>query len=217
MTLSKTNFIFVDYENTQKVDTDKLKGNAVRIVLFVSESQKNVPIELVKRLLNFEGSAEIYESTGSGKNALDFQIAFYAGRIFEREPLSTIHVVSKDKGFDPLIKHMRNQGRQCSRVEAFEDLPFLKKAERPKIVEKTDLLKATLDEKIQNVLSRFSKVQANSRPRKRKTLASALNAQFQKQLDADGIQEVISELSQRGYINIGESESVTYNIPAGKS
>ncbi|WP_370868178.1 PIN domain-containing protein [Sulfuriferula sp.] len=39
---------------------------------------------------------------GTGKNALDFHIAFQLGRTIETAPQTECFVLSKDKGFDPL-------------------------------------------------------------------------------------------------------------------
>ena len=89
-------------------------------MIFVGQNQKSLPVELVKRLLEHQGMVEIYESAGTGKNALDFQLAFYAGRVFEREPEIFVHIVSRDKRFDQLVTHIRSQGRECSRVDNCE-------------------------------------------------------------------------------------------------
>jgi hypothetical protein len=38
---------------------------------------------------------------GTGRNALDFHLAFYLGELVQRDPGGVFRVVSKDGGFDP--------------------------------------------------------------------------------------------------------------------
>jgi hypothetical protein len=66
----------------------------------------------------------LIQSERSGKNALDFHISFYLGRLIpelERavsatEKLTRFFVVSKDSGFDVLLGHVRELGYDARRV-----------------------------------------------------------------------------------------------------
>jgi hypothetical protein len=55
---------------------------------------------------------------GNGTNALDFHIAYYIGRLAAKCPDAYFHIISKDTGFDPLIKHLKGQGISCQRSAA---------------------------------------------------------------------------------------------------
>jgi hypothetical protein len=66
---------------------------------------------------------ELVAAAGSGRNALDFMVAFHAGRIIERNPNAVIHILSKDKGFDPLIRHLNDSGRTANRYDNFSAIP----------------------------------------------------------------------------------------------
>lgn len=213
MTITKQNYVFIDFENTQAIDTKRLSGLPVRIVIFTGQNQKTLSIDLVKRLLEFQG-AEIYESCGIGKNALDFQLAFYAGRIFEREPEAVLHIVSRDKGFDPLVAHIKSQKRSCSRVDNFSALPFFQVTNNKPTAEKEDYTTYTISHRVDFALTRFSKTPAISRPRKIKTLKSSLNSHFQKQLSEADIDKIVNELIARKHISIGASENVIYAMKA---
>ena len=48
---------------------------------------------------------------GTGKNALDFHLAFYLGEILANTPAARCVIVSKDKGF-ALLDQARRQGLQ---------------------------------------------------------------------------------------------------------
>ena len=54
-------------------------------------------------------NAEYVKMGGNGSNALDFHIAFYIGQLAERGPNAYFHIISKDSGFDPLIKHLKTR------------------------------------------------------------------------------------------------------------
>ena len=45
--------------------------------------------------------------SGNGKNALDFHLAYYVGELATNDPEVYLHVISKDTGFDHLIKHLK--------------------------------------------------------------------------------------------------------------
>src|SRR5690606_28957821 len=61
--------------------------------------------------------------TGNGPNALDFHIAFYIGRLAHEYPVARFTIVSKDTGFDPLVKHLATLGISCRRVAALPGSP----------------------------------------------------------------------------------------------
>lgn len=170
MTINKRNYVLVDYKNIQAIEPEKLSGLPVKLVSFVGKAQKSIPVEAVKRLCQCRCAIEIFESAGVGRNALDFQLTFYAGQIFEKEPEACIHIVSHDKGFDSLVEHIKKQKRCCSRVDSFISLPFLRGVKSSK--DKMDLKALTLDQRVKFALQRLVKMSSNTRPRKLKTLQS---------------------------------------------
>ena len=57
--------------------------------------------------------AEYVRIEGNGPNALDFHIAFYIGNIAAKDPDCYFHIISKDTGFDPLIKETLHKSALC--------------------------------------------------------------------------------------------------------
>ncbi|HDQ99351.1 MAG TPA: hypothetical protein ENN51_03580, partial [candidate division WOR-3 bacterium] len=117
----KPKLLLVDYENVPQVELALLE-EGYRVVIFVGASQKNVPIELVTAAQQLGDRIEWRKVTGDGRNALDFFIAWHLGRVFERTPRPDCIVLSKDKGFDPLLKHLNAAGLKCRRVENIASL-----------------------------------------------------------------------------------------------
>jgi hypothetical protein len=109
-------YIFIDYENTALraiPDHDRIK----MLILFAGENQKTVPFEIAESVRQLGSRSRLVRMQGSGKNALDFHVAYYLGKYAETDPKGIFRIVSKDKGFDPLVEHLRAAQIDCSRVE----------------------------------------------------------------------------------------------------
>jgi hypothetical protein len=168
---TKKQYVLVDFA-VQAVDLDRIKALPVKVIIFVGQNQKYVSVDLLRKACAIPGCLEVVESVASGKNALDFQMACYAGRIAEREPDAFIHFVSKDKGFDLVVQYLKAEKRLSARAESFDSLLFL--------VQKNEFKSYSLQERTEHVLSRLRK--SSARPRKIRTLQSSVNAMFAKQL-----------------------------------
>jgi hypothetical protein len=102
-----THHILVDFENIRpKVDAlSALVDESVKITIFANAKQ-NLPLDMVKTLQPFGERVEYIEMSGSGKNALDFFIAFQIGYILRDNSDAKISIISGDTGFDPLINYL---------------------------------------------------------------------------------------------------------------
>jgi hypothetical protein len=54
----------------------------------------------------------------SGPRAADFHIAFYLGKLITDHPASEFCILSKDRGFDSLVRHLSRMGIKCRRESA---------------------------------------------------------------------------------------------------
>ena len=112
--------LFVDLENVQKLDLSAVPKD-VRIKVFYGVTQKNLPAELVVQAQPLGSRLQWVRISGQGKNALDFHIAYYLGLELAEHPQSECAVLSKDTGFDPLVRHLVGLGHRCRRVSAPKD------------------------------------------------------------------------------------------------
>lgn len=124
-------YYLIDFENVQPKALDRLKAGESRIKVFLGEHQTKLMLELVQALQPFGTDAEYVKISGNGPDAVDFHIAYYAGRIAVQEPTAALRIISKDKGFDPLVRHLNACGIACQRLA---ELPGAagKAAEAPK-------------------------------------------------------------------------------------
>lgn len=83
--------------------------------MFLGQNQSKVPVALSRILQPFGTDVEYLQISGSGPNAVDFYIAFYIGRLAASHPDAKFTIVSKDTGFDPLVKHLTSLKIACNR------------------------------------------------------------------------------------------------------
>src|SRR5512136_944739 len=102
-TTDKPRLLLVDFENVQQVELAKL-DDSYRVIIFVGADQKSVPFDLVTKAQKMGSRVEWQKIVGNGSNALDFFIAFQLGQVFAKPPRPECVVLSRDKGFDPLIR-----------------------------------------------------------------------------------------------------------------
>src|SRR5882757_5843643 len=112
--------LFVDLENVQKIDLGSVPADA-RVMIFYGVTQKNIPEELVVQAQPLGARLKWIKIAGQGPNALDFHIAFYLGQELKVSPTSLCAILSRDTGFDPLIRHLRTLGYSCRRLSALQD------------------------------------------------------------------------------------------------
>ncbi|MDR7100461.1 hypothetical protein J2X04_002842 [Lysobacter niabensis] len=109
-------YFLIDFENVQPKALGRLQPGTSRIKVFLGQNQNKMDVDLAKTMHSFGPDAEYIQIHGSGPNAVDFHIAFYIGRIAANEPGASFNIVSKDKGFDPLVRHLNDLGIGCRRL-----------------------------------------------------------------------------------------------------
>jgi hypothetical protein len=196
----KTTFILVDFENVQPKDVDLLRTGSFKIKVFVGPKQTKVPLDMARALQAFGPDAEYVQISGGGSNALDFHIAYYIGRLAAENPDASFQVISKDTGFDPLIRHLRTTGIVCERSVSIADIG---KVKIPNSSSSADRIDAVID----NLAKRKA-----AKPRSLKTLRSSINALFVNQLSDEELDGLIEQLTRRGTIKITD-EGVHYDSP----
>jgi len=124
----KVNFVMIDFENVQPLKLEKLLGLPVEIRVFLGPQQYKVPLDFAMGLQPFGKQAEYIQLSVNGKNALDFFLSFYLGKLNTENPGAFFHVISKDTDYDPLIAQLRTQDISCQRWEKIEQIPIVKGA-----------------------------------------------------------------------------------------
>jgi hypothetical protein len=194
-----THFVLVDFENVQPKNVTLLSPGPYKIKVFVGANQAKIPFEMARALQAFGPDVEYIRIDGHGRNALDFHIAYYVGRLSAEIPNASFHIISKDTGFDPLINHLKAQGVSCERAKSLADILTVK-ASKP----------ASNPERVVAVLENLAKRKA-ARPRTLKTLRSTINTLFGNQLGDEDLDVLIAQLTERRAIKVSDGK-VHYEI-----
>lgn len=195
----RTNYILIDYENVQPLSFDLPKGYPLKVILFLGANQTKIPIEIVTSMQLLGSNAEYVMIQGNGKNALDFHITFYLGRLFEKDPMGYFHIISQDSGFDILIKHLRDKKVLIQRHNQINDIPALKMSNSK-----------TTEEKVQVVIDYLIK-RGDAKPRKLETLSNSIHSLFMRTLSKEEVESLIDKLAQKKLITI-EEKKVQYKL-----
>ena len=169
--------LLIDFENVQHVELSRLDGS-YQVTIFVGASQRNVPIELVTDAQKLGARVQWSRIDANGKNALDFFIACEMGRIAERKSKLECVILSRDKGFDPLIRHLNKNGLRCRRINSMSELD-------PNQPPEAD------DANYKRVVEILGKLDKKSRPRKRKTLAQHILSIFQNKIKQQEVDRIV--------------------------
>ena len=211
----KTNFVLVDFENVRPKNVGLLNGRSFKIKVFVGASQARIPFELARALHAFGPDAEYIQIDGNGKNALDFHISYYIGRLAAATPDASFYLISKDKGFDPLIKHLKAQGISCQRSSSIADIPGVRVTSSKSILETVEAVKPfdsrSTPEKADAVINHLARFKA-AKPKTLKTLRGTINALFKSKLPNAELDELIVQLTSREALKVTDGK-VTYEHP----
>ena len=197
----RTNYLLVDQENVHLQELPQVVcEDHFRLIVFVGENQTKQAFELAEALQKLGDRAQYVKISGNGSNALDFHIAYMIGRLSVEDSKACFHIISKDTGFDPLIRHLKSQKFCVSRVATIKDLAFL------------NPLKAQSDQdRVKAVVTNLQTRKA-SKPARVATLVSTMNSLFQKQLSENQLLALVDQLKKAGYIQTN-GEKLTYSLP----
>ena len=206
----KNNYVLIDYENVQPKSLAGLRGeHAFKVYLFVGANQAKVTFEVAEAMQALGEHARYIKISGNGPNALDFHIAYYIGQLAAQDPNAFFHIISKDSGFDPLIKHLKTQKVFSCRSKAIEDIPLLKVGQSAKAEGKAGGMEK-LEDKLMMVLANLRQRGA-AKPRSVKTLTSTIGALFSKQLTEEEVSALVDALKKGGHIRL-DGTKVSYQL-----
>lgn len=196
----KTNYVLIDFENVQPSNLEALKEHNFKVIVFVGANQTKVSFELASAMQSLGDCAEYVKIEGNGSNSLDFHIAFYVGSISEKDKSCHFHIISKDKGFDPLIKHLKSKKIFIQRKSDISEIPLLK-----------NLNISSKSEQIDTIIE-FLRSRGEARPRTVKTLSNSIDSLFMKCLEDIELEGLLKELISTNIV-VKNGAKVTYNLP----
>ena len=121
-TPAPVNHVFVDFENVHEIDPATFASKAINLTLLLGPTAKKLDIAIVEQFVAHATAVHFIRLETKGKNAVDFALAYYLGQAVLADPTGYFHIISKDKGYDPLIEHLRAKKRHVHRHDSFASL-----------------------------------------------------------------------------------------------
>jgi PIN domain len=198
----RRNVVLIDFESVQPGSLEALQQDHFQVLLFCGANQTKIPFEIAAALQKLGPRAQYIKIAGAGPNALDFHIAYYIGRVAAEDPSAFFHIVSCDKGFDPLIQHLKSQKVLAGRWPSIQEIPSVKVGtlKHPK-------------ERAEAMITK-PKQPKSTRPGTEKTLSNAIKAHFQAEVDDAAVAQILQTMVATGFISIAEGK-VVYAQAAG--
>jgi hypothetical protein len=137
---------------------------------------------------------------GETQAKIPFDLVDSIGLLAAKEPDASFSIISKDKGFDPLVRHLTGKKVHIQRHKDLGEMPFLQLSGT-----------TSLDEQIAAIVKNLGG-RGQSRPRKVKTLQNTINTLFAKKLEQTELKALVSELQKRKLIVVNQS-NVSYKLP----
>ena len=189
--------VYVDYENMGNIK--KLLPIDGQYFFFIGNTQNSIPKSLVMATNGIK--VEWIAIEGSGKNALDFHIAYYLGK-HTSEPDAMHYILSKDKGYDPLVLSI-NKSAKSEIVKRIISLEDLKSHDVKESAENIDPNYTTLVNKLNSMAK-------GKRPKSEKKLESFIKTQVFSKMDDSAIKKLVDELYRNKIISKGQNNRISY-------
>ena len=169
--------------------------------MFLGPNQSKVPVTLAAALQPLGDSAEYVLLEAAGNNAMDFHIAYYIGVLSAQDPNAYFHIISKDSGFDPLIKHLKARKIFTQRSTCIAEIPCFKPV-LPAIT------KAQVEAAVADLIRRKA-----CKPRTKTSLINTLDTLFKKELSEQQLSQLFDVLCTRGVVKV-DGTKVSYDLLA---
>jgi len=197
----KTSYVLIDCENVQVPTISLLKDEQFKVLLFFGPKNHCLKLELVESLQNLNSRPVIVRMGTGGQNALDFRIAYQLGRLVKEDPDGQFEVISKDKGYDPLIQNLQTEHIQVGRSDSIEIFLGLQPANQASSSELGPERRHLTNRMIVNLRGR-----KGARPATKKTLLGTIRGVCGKELPESTIESIFNNLIEMGIITVSETQ-----------
>lgn len=199
-------FVLVDYENVQPVSIAIAKQHdPIHLYFFLGKQQKRLLDRLRTMMERVPIPAQCvhFFLMELGKNAVDSLIDFTLGRLMATHAKERFFVVSQDKGFDALLKHLKGEGMTVQRVSDITQIPFFEKSHSAQ--KQTPIDHTHIQQSI-SVLQKMSKNKPSTLPALHKHLAA------QTRIAHHDVKPICEALMARGVIRVSKTHRLEYHL-----
>ena len=178
-------YAFIDYENIHSLNNLNLNCYE-KIFLFLGANLQSIQLS---EKFNDELNITLITVQSSGKNNLDFHIAYYLGKMdMQTDKKIEFCVISKDNGYLGICEFIQNQRNPRKCILLKPSLPDVEE-EPMKLIEDKSAKTANIEQYIEEFQAYISKTKVEHLPRKKDKLCNSIRSQT-------GIKSLDEKLSQ---------------------
>lgn len=193
ISMARTQYIFIDYENVNESDLSRVSGKPARVFMIVGTRHKKLPTSLFLFAQDHPEQVRIIQTPVDGRNALDMILALELGRIISSDPEGYFHIIAKDTDYNSVVRHLKAEQRRISQHTLLSEVPALRTPEERIAAIKAELADAT-----------------KPRPSTRKTLVNRIKSAFENNAEPDFIEHTIKTFIHAGILDFSETDKVNY-------
>ncbi|MBN6065944.1 hypothetical protein HYE66_05650 [Aggregatibacter actinomycetemcomitans] len=204
-------YAFIDYENIHSLNNLNLNCYE-KIFLFFGANLQSIQLS---EKFNDELNITLITVQSSGKNNLDFHIAYYLGKMdMQVDKNIEFFVISKDNGYSGICDFIRNQ-RNARKCVLLKPQPQVEDSQEIKLIEdKSIKADVNIEQYVKEFQDYVSKAKVEHLPRKKDKLCNSIRSQtgiksLNEALRQNAVNQTIKELLKEKLININ-GEQVIY-------
>ncbi|ABK44590.1 hypothetical protein Mmc1_2089 [Magnetococcus marinus MC-1] len=201
--------LLIDLDNCPKEmgKVSQVVDDYTRIIVCYGGIEPKVPLGLVTSLATaiHDGKLELIGMDRGGKNAADFGLAFWAGRLVTELPEETAFtILSDDTDLDHVVDLLTRSGRHAKRLNGQQ--------RKQKAYTKAGTGSDSTDVELGGAVKQYVEMRllpGKPRPAKRSTLLNSIKAVFSPK---DGVspETILKRLQDDGYLEINSKGKVVY-------
>lgn len=189
----RTNYIFVDFENVPETELERIQNRPAHVTIILGERHQTLPVPLVNKMLSFPGQIELVKNSRAGKNASDMVLAARIGLRWAKNPEGFFHIIAKDRGYEALIGHLKEEGVFAAQHHSLATITVL--------MNQNERLKYLRDGYASSRLSA---------PARRKSLESQIQHVFAHTPSDEEVEELIRKLVEVQVIRLTDNDRVVF-------
>lgn len=184
-------YAFIDYENIHSLNNLNLNCYE-KIFLFLGANLQSIQLS---EKFNDELNITLITVQSSGKNNLDFHIAYYLGKMdMQTDKNIEFCVISKDNGYLGICEFIQNQ-RNARKCTLFKPQYQAEESQEIKLIEDKSAKTANIEQYIEEFQAYISKTKVEHLPRKKDKLFNSIRSQTGiKSLDEKLRQEAVAQV-----------------------
>ncbi|MFO1439641.1 MAG: PIN domain-containing protein [Verrucomicrobiaceae bacterium] len=202
------NYVLIDDENVPKLDLSAIEGKTVHVILLLGPKKATLPMEQLLAMTKQVASTQLIWLENGGDNALDFALVYYLGRAVQMHPGASFHIVSRDKDYNSLIKHLKNQDIHIQRHPDATTLTF----GPPRNPVEMPVPPAPQNLKSAEDMLSYLRRQTENTPKTHKKLSNYIKAHLGEDMTDAHVENVILKLEKDGHVSFDEQGRATYDL-----